>query len=367
MIGDDIETITQKLKQKLKTPIIYSTGSKVGKVRQVGSQDVLYSIVEQYVLPNTEDVVPEEGLVNIMSIGGEYSKTFETELPHALAAAGAKIGRIYFTDRSVPELLDLAKARVNVVPYFQLWATLLKKRGIEDHVVIKFEEMDLDKAYPLGFESAKREIITICEKAGIAPDERGIERFYAPMIEELSKLRRECENIGIALENDWGPGLVLARELGFKIRALVFWTQQYKGHGYSEESARMMVEGLAQYARMLGHDPDIIVDEPMDRVAERLKRQKVDLVITGWWSNIHLYHRWGITTLSSREIRLFFEFGLGPILEAGKRVIARVRRRKVSYRPILGAVPGKLLPYLSERWEKHTLLFHMNRFSRVEQ
>ncbi len=80
MIGDNIENVINNVRRLIKCPIVYSTGDKAGKVRQVGSQDVLYSIVEQYVLPETEDVTPEEGLVNITTIGGEYTRTFESEL-----------------------------------------------------------------------------------------------------------------------------------------------------------------------------------------------------------------------------------------------------------------------------------------------
>ncbi len=230
--------------------------------------------------------------------------------------------------------------------------------------MIRFEENDLDRAYPLGFESAKREILTICEKAGVDFDEKKLDKYYEPTLRSLNRIRRELNNVGIALENDWGPGLILARELGLKIKAIILWTQQYRGHGYSEDTIKMMISGLAEYAKSMGNDPEIIVDETLNRVTEKLKRLNIDLIISSWWSNTSIYHKHGLRTLSVRELRLFFEFGISPIIEADRRIIMRIRK-DVPHRPIIDVKSGDRLPYLSKVWELHTLLFHMNRFTKV--
>ncbi len=366
MVGDDVEYVVDRARKVVKCPIVYSTGDKVGKTRQVGSQDVLYSIVEQYVVPNCENVEIEDGTVNLMTIGGEYSRSIVTELEGVLKAAGLRVNKIYFEDREVEELLELAKVRVNVVPYYQVWARYLSDvKGVRDFVLINFEEYDLEKAYPLGYEAAINKIFEICKLANVEPDEKSLERFYKPMLDRFEKIKRRVSGLKVCIENDWGTCMLFALKLGLKIEALVFWTEQYRGHGYSESSIKMMIDGYVQYLRQYGQDPEVIVDEKFENVIDKIKRRNIDLVITGWWSKPFKYHKNGVVAISSRNLKLFFEFGLTPLINAGEVLIKKIEKG-IPTNPVVDIEINEKLPYLSKRWGELTLLFHLNRYEKPE-
>ena len=369
MVGDDVESaISEARRRGVKCPIVYSTGSSVGKTRQVGSQDVLYSIVRQYVVPETEGVDVEERLVNLMVIGGEYGIGIRTELAELLRKCGAKVNKIYFTDVSVRDLLDLARAEMNVVPYTQVWANYLyETRGVKVHVLCRLEETDPSSAYPVGVEACKRHLVEIVDKLGLRTDpEKVFYEFYSKELELLGKLRQRLQGRRVIVENPWGPEILLALELGLKIVGVVYWTQQFKGHGISDSAVKEMIRQTVDFLRSVtDEDVDVIVDEPLEQVIEKVKRRNPDLVLCGWWSRIYEYDRHGIRTLSLRRFHLFFDYSIRQLVKAGQTILKIIEDEDyVNLRPIVPRTGSSLIDVqnLPEPFDKLTKLFYLNRY-----
>ncbi len=369
MIGDDVESAIAQAKERgVRCPIVYSTGSAVGKMRQVGSQDVLLSIVKQYVIPETESMDIEEKTVNLMVIGGEYGIGIRTELAELLKRCGAKVNKVYFTDVSVRDLLDLARAEMNIVPYTQVWANYLyQTRSIKVHVLCRFEESDFTSAYPVGVEACKKHLVEIADKLGLATDpEKVFYEFYSRDLELLDKVRGKLQGRRVVLENPWGPEILLALELGLRIVGLIFWTQQFKGHGVSDSAVNEMIRQTTNFLQSVTDEGiEVMIDEPLERVIEKVKKINPDIVLCGWWSRIYEYDRHGIRTLSLRRFHLFFDYSIRQLVKAGQTLVKILEDDDyVSLRPLVPRTRSSLVDvqHIPEPFDKLTKLFYLNRY-----
>ncbi len=367
LIGDDVEAAIETAKQRgVKCPIVYSTGLKAGKFRQVGSQDVLLSIVEQYVLPETEGHDIEEGTVNLMVIGGEYSIGIRQELAPLLKMCGVKVNKIYFTDVTVQDLLDLAHVELNIVPYTQLWANLLEqKRGIKTHVLCRFESSDISEAYPIGVEACKNQLVKIIDKLPVknVDPEKVFYTFYEKEIDTINKLRSQLAGKRVVIENPWGPEILLALEFNLSIVGVIFWTHQFRSHGMSEKVVQEYISSVQAMLQSMGYDVNIIVDEPLEQVIEKVKRLSPDLVMCAWWSRQYEYDRAGLRTISMRQFHLFFDYGLRNLVRAGEKILKAINSKIVD-RPIIPRTSASFpdLQYLPTPWDALAKLFYLSRY-----
>lgn len=365
LTGDDVAAVVETARKLVSCPVIYSTGSRAGKFKQVGSQDLYLSIVEQYVIPVAQErkYVPEENTVNIVTLGGRYCKSFFTELEPVLRRCGIKVRKAFFEGRLASELPELAHVSMNIVPYPKLWAQELEhKLGVRQFVVFDHYSTNLTRQFPLGFENAKKLILEICDRLGVSGADKIIEEFYSCMLEKLFRIKKMLQGVSVAIERDWGAGLVLAIELGLNVKMLVFDTKLMRLRGLSDRAIEDIINRMVKYAREHGQDPEVVTDPDPCRLVEQLKRRYVKLILCSYWSPLQLYERNGLVTISARELSLFTEFGVTPVIEAGLKIAQRVRQGPAA-RPLMPlAEMGQELPYLCEPWSSLVTLFHLNRW-----
>ncbi len=367
MIGDDIPSIVERVRSVVHCPVIYSTGDKAGKFRQVGAQDVLYSIVEQYVLPETEGKDIQEKTMNIQ-VMGIHGKAELAELCSVLRQVGIKVNRQYFLDASVPDLLELAQVELNLTLYKQLWAELLcRKRGIGEYHIIRMEELDEENAHPAGIEGFRRVVMEISSMLRLEGEaEQKLRELDRKYVDEISRLRSELSKPKIAVDS-YGItlGLVLAREFGVKVKMLLYYTRQMKNFGLSDQAIEQRIDMTVKAFEKYGSNPEVLVDVNLNKVVEKIHANKIDLVIT---ARPHVFHIHGISAISTRVIstrtRQYLLLGYESTIKAARLVLDYARARNVEYRPVLTGYPeGSTIPVLPAWWDRLVLLFGLNRAS----
>lgn len=126
LIGDDIGSAVEKTKEQVGCDVIYSTGDFVGKSRPVGIQDSLYAMADQLIC--REDVARREGSVNLINSPTQRNAKKLQEMADLLTQMGIKINKICFDHTTTKDMIDLARADLNITGYRMSWAELMKKR-----------------------------------------------------------------------------------------------------------------------------------------------------------------------------------------------------------------------------------------------
>ena len=363
MIGDDVETVVQKLKQKLKTPIIYSTGNKAGKMKPVGSQDVFYSIVEQYVVENVRDFACLEKCVNIQVLGVHGVGEFD-ELINVLERSGVKVVHQYFQGTRVRDLLDMARVEMNITPYRQLWCEYLRdKYGVKEYHLFRAEEADLDRAYPSGISGFWKVCLDIGRALNVEGEIesilRDLDRKYQ---EHVDKLRRELSNIKIGVDSyGLGIALTLARDFNIKVTHVIYYTKHMRAFGLSEKAIRDRLNNIVEIFRRYGSEPELIVDKTVDEACD-IVRGKVDLMIV---SKPYLCHRRGIRAVSSRllglKIRQHVTLGYEATLKLGRMILTFSKRDYLPRASLYEFKLGETYPGLPDYWDRIATTFLYNR------
>ena len=365
MVGDDVESVVDEARKHIPVPIVYSTGSKAGRFRQVGAQDVLYSIVEQYVLPEVEErkLGIIEGSVNIQAMG-VHGKAEITELVHVLSLSGISILKTYFDNTRVSDLLYMARACLNITPYRQLWADLVaERRNIKQYYISRYDEPDPEKAHPSGIEGFRKVLLEIGKELGKEGEiESTLRKLDAEHSAELEKLRKELRELSIAVDHySTSIGIVLAREFNVKIRALVFYTGQLRNLGLSENAIKERIEYTVKVFEKYDSHPEVIVDEDPVKVCERLRRLSIDLAIFG---RCLPFAGKGVRLLSSRLLscRAKQHHLLGYVATIRMaRTVLSASKRQIAFTSIVTYSKGRYMPFLPKQWDMLAELFGRNR------
>ncbi len=367
MAGDDVASIVEEARKQVPAIIVYSTGLKAGKFRQVGAQDVLLSIAEQYVLPYVEeknlDII--ENSVNIQSTGVHGGSEVE-ELAEAIRGIGIRILKIYFQNVKVRDLLYMARSELNITPYRQLWADLVStRRGIRQYYIGNYDEPDIEKAHPSGIEGFKKVFLEI----GKHFDKEGEAEEYLKLLErkhekELEKLRSALKDVKIAIDSySANIGIVLAREFNVKISALIISTGRLFNFGLSKGAVKDLVEGTVNAVRRYSPDVEVIIDEPTSKICEKLSRLNIDLLIV---NRGLAYSGRGFRVLTSRMLsiraRQHHILGYKATIEVAKTVHRAITKTlSPSDTRLVNFKEGTHIISIPEKWDKLALLFGLNR------
>ncbi|NPA23350.1 MAG: hypothetical protein GXO23_03540, partial [Crenarchaeota archaeon] len=363
MIGDDIETITQKLKQKLKTPIIYSTGNKAGKMKPVGSQDVFYSIVEQYVTKVVREYAYLERCINVQVLGVHGVGELD-EFVNVLESSGVKVLHQYFQGTRVADLLDMARVEMNISPYRQLWCEYLRDRyGVKEYHLFRAEEADLDRAYPSGISGFWKVCLDVGRMLGVEGEvESTLRRLDQTYREDVERMRREIPQIRIGVDSyGLGVALTLARDFNVKVTHVIYYTKHMRAFGLSEKAIEDRLRNIVEIFRRYGSDPELIVDESVDEACDKV-RGKVDLMIV---SKPYLCHRMGIKALSSRflglKIRQHVTLGYEASLKLARTILKYARGSYLPRASLYDFKLGETYPGLPDYWDRIATTFLYNR------
>jgi nitrogenase molybdenum-cofactor synthesis protein NifE len=207
IIGDDVKAAINEIKADIKCDVVFSTGSLFPKRRDisvVGTQDVLYAVVDQLLNEDGKEKVKLKNSVNvaIFSVHGAASEM--SEMKGMLEKIGIKINGIYFDGTAattVEDMKHMPRAELNIVDYPQAWAILMKKKfGIDYIETFPMSLRRPEASSPFGVEGGIKFFTEVAEKFGLEEKaEKVIDDEERKIKPELEQLRAKLEGKKIAI------------------------------------------------------------------------------------------------------------------------------------------------------------------------
>jgi nitrogenase molybdenum-cofactor synthesis protein NifE len=322
LIGCDFRSVIENVMEDVGCEVIYTTGDSVGKRMSVGHQDTLYSITDQLLCNNIEEIEKIDGSVNLITypIHGAGIKTADME--SILDEIGITINKVCFSHTTIGDMHDLPKAELNITDHPMVWTTLMEERlGVAQYTTSAWDEFMKNRDSELlnrsGIEGSAKvfmEIAQILSKEGEA--EEVIERRKRDAIERFSKAKAGLEGkrvVGVDVIRG-SLGQMLLQDIGMKASVLTFNTHNFERrltHAAIDEMIDMSIESVRAY----GSDPEILMNPTIEEEINAIKRTETDLVISSG-ANAHKYNKEGIKTFDSMDFMFFHQrIGFESLIE----------------------------------------------------
>jgi nitrogenase molybdenum-cofactor synthesis protein NifE len=368
LIGDDIDAAVQKAKEKVDCHVVYSTGDFVGKSRPVGIQDSLYALADQMIC--RDNIEKNEGSVNLINSPTQRNALKFREMATLLTQMGIKINKICFDHTTTGDLMDLARADLNITGYRMSWAELMKKRMNVEYCKITGwdrynKKKDPEFISPYGIAGSSRvlqEIARIMGKEGEA--ESVIEKNRTAAESKLKAISKELQGVKIAVPV--GFSLNLLKDVGVDVAVMIYRTQTLT-HGLTEKAIREIERANLSLAEIYGFHPDLLVNPTPDDELKAFKKRQIDLVMAP--SKIaHFYNKEGIRTVDVNEFaQTKLNVGFLPSIELC-RIFRDALGGAKARSPLLSLIEfDEGIRNLTPHWAKVALSFHHLRSKKFNQ
>ncbi|RQW81572.1 MAG: hypothetical protein EHM14_00475 [Methanothrix sp.] len=368
LIGDDINAVVQKAKEKVGCGVIYSTGDFVGKSRPVGIQDSLYALADQMIC--REDVDRNEGSVNLINSPTQRNALKCREMASLLLQMGIKINKICFDQTTTRDMMDLAAADLNITGYRMSWAELMKKKMNVEYCKITGwdrynKKKDPEMISPYGIAGSCRvleEIARIMGREGEA--DSVIKKNRAAAESRLETLSRELKGVRVAVPV--GFSLNLLKDIGVDVAALIYRTQTLT-HGVTDRAIQEIERANLKLAEIYGFHPQLLVNPTPEEELETFRNRQIDLVMAPA-KIAHFYNKEGIRTVDVNDFsQTKLNVGFLPSIDlciVFREAMGRVRVRS----PLLDLMEfDSGINNLSPHWARVALSFHHLRSRKFKQ
>ena len=363
IIGDDVKAAINEIKADIECDVVFSTGSLFPKSRDisvVGTQDVLYAIVDQLLDKDGREKEKEklENSVNvaISSVHGAASEM--SEMKGMLEKIGIKINGIYFDGTAattVEDLKNMPRAELNIVDYPQAWAILMKDKFGVDYIEtfpVSFRRPEASS--PFGVEGGKRFFMEVAEKFGL--EEKAIE----VMNEEKRKIEPELERLRAKLEGKkiaispllfFHSGVVPILLSDLKMNARFILLEEFKSHGANVVIIKFAKLYLSRICKKYGMKPEMLVDFTPGEEIEALK--SVDLVIDSRSNDVVRYQMQGIKAFNAGSFSEHYgRIGFKTSLDLGAMLVKELNR-PMQKSPLISMLDyDAQRPSLTEPWAR---------------
>lgn len=334
IIGDDVKAAIDEV--DITCDIVYSTGclclehSKTHKLGVIGTQDVLYAMVDQ--LLDKEEKGKEEKAVNIAisSVHGAASEM--SEMKGILEKIGIKINGIYFdgtATTTVEALKKMPGAALNIVDYPQAWAMLMKKKFGVDYVeTFPMSLRHPEASSPFGVEGGVKFFTEVAGKCGLEEQAvKVIEEEKQKIEPELARLRAALEGKKIALSPllFFHSGLIPILLSDLKMDARFILLDEFKSHGATLVILKFAKLYLSRMCKKYGMKPEIFVDVNPGEEIEALK--SVDVVIASRSNDVLRYQMQGIRTFNAGAFSEHYgRIGFKMTLDLGELLVEALNK-----------------------------------------
>ena len=368
LIGDDIGSAVEKAKEKVGCDVIYSTGDFVGKSRPVGIQDSLYAMADQMIC--REDVARREGSVNLINSPTQRNAKKLLEMAGLLSQMGIKINKICFDHTTTKDMMDLARADLNITGYRMSWAELMKKRMDVEYCQITGwhrynQKKDPETISPYGLAGSTRvlkEIAKIMGKEGEAESVINKNRTAVQLM--LKSASRDLQGIKVAAPV--GFSLNLLKDIGVDVAALIYRTQTLT-HGVTDRAIQEIERANLSLAEIYDYHPVLLINPTPQEELKTFKRLQIDLVMAPA-KIAHFYNREGLRTVDVNDFaQTKMSVGFLPSLELCRVFCEAMGKARVRS-PLLDLVEfDDGISNLTPHWAKIAMSLHHLRSSKFKQ
>ena len=359
IIGDDVKAAIDEIKADIGCDIVFSTGSLFPKRRDisvVGTQDVLYAIVDQLLDDDEREKEKKSVNVAISSVHGAASEM--SEMKGMLEKIGIKINGIYFDGTAattVEDLKNMPRAELNIVDYPQAWAILMKEKfGIEYIETFPMSLRRPEASSPFGIEGGTKFFTEVAGKFGLEEKAKKIIEEEKRKIEpELKRLRAKLEGKKIAISPllFFHSGVIPILFSDLKMDARFILLEEFKSHGANIVIMKFVKLYLSRICKKYGMNPEMLVDITPGEEIEALK--SVDLVIDSRSNDVVRYQMHGIKAFNAGSFSEHYgRIGFKTSLDLGAMLVTELNK------PLQRALLISMLDYdaqrpsLTEPWAK---------------
>jgi len=359
IIGDDVKAAINEIKADIGCNIVFSTGSLFPKTRDigvVGTQDVLYAIVDQLLDDDEREKEKKSVNVAISSVHGAASEM--SEMKGMLEKIGIKINGIYFDGTAattVEDLKNMPRAELNIVDYPQAWAILMKEKfGIEYIETFPMSLRRPEASSPFGIEGGTKFFTDVAGKFGLEEKAKKIIEEEKRKIEpDLERLRAKLEGKKIAISPllFFHSGVIPILFSDLKMDARFILLEELKSHGANIVIMKFVKLYLSRICKKYGMNPEMLVDFTPDEEIEALK--SVDLVIDSRSNDVVRYQMHGIKAFNAGSFSEHYgRIGFKTSLDLGEMLVKELNK------PMQRSLLISMLDYdaqrpsLTEPWAK---------------
>ena len=276
LTGDDFPGIVEKTKRKVPCDIVYTTGTRTERRRNVGVQEALYSIMDQLI----EDCDKTENSVNlIFRPHFPPPRAYFSEFAEMLTECGINVNGIYFDSNTVSELKAIPKAELNVTLYKFSWTELAEKKfGTEvmdlATLIYTLEEI------PFGIEGTLSLLRRIGDHFGVGGEvEAAVSSRAQGAMTILDRYRKRMQGMPIALGGISPSEVIMIRDLGMKCKVLTFRFNTQRGF-LSKPTLKWLEERVLRFLSMYQEEePEVLIDPTIEEEMKVLKKSDVKLVV----------------------------------------------------------------------------------------
>jgi nitrogenase molybdenum-cofactor synthesis protein NifE len=359
IIGDDVKAAIDEIKADIGCDIVFSTGSLFPKARDisvVGTQDVLYAIVDQLLDDDERENEKKSVNVAISSVHGATSEM--SEMKGILEKIGIKINGVYFDGTAattVEDLKNMPRAELNIVDYPQAWAKLMKEKfGIEYIETFPMSLRRPEASSPFGIEGGTKFFTEVAGKFGLEEKARDVIKEEKRKIEpDLERLRAKLEGKKIAISPIlfFHSGVIPILFSDLKMDARFILLEELKSHGANIVIMKFVKLYLSRICKKYGMKPEMLVDFTPDEEIEALK--SVDLVIDSRSNDVVRYQMHGIKAFNAGSFSEHYgRIGFKTSLDLGAMLVKELNK------PMQRSLLISMLDYdarrpsLTEPWAK---------------
>ena len=359
IIGDDVKAAIDEIKADIGCDIVFSTGSLFPKKRDisvVGTQDVLYAIVDQLLDDDEREKEKKSVNVAISSVHGAASEM--SEMKGMLEKIGIKINGIYFDGTAattVEDLKNMPRAELNIVDYPQAWAILMKEKfGIEYIETFPMSLRRPEASSPFGIEGGTKFFTEVAGKFGLEEKaEKVIEEEKRKIEPDLERLRAKLEGKKIAISPIlfFHSGVIPILFSDLKMDARFILLEEFKSHGANIVIMKFVKLYLSRICKKYGMNPEMLVDITPGEEIEALK--SVDLVIDSRSNDVVRYQMHGIKAFNAGSFSEHYgRIGFKTSLDLGAMLVTELNK------PLQRSLLISMLDYdaqrpsLTEPWAK---------------
>ena len=359
IIGDDVKAAIDEIKADIGCDIVFSTGSLFPKKRDisvVGTQDVLYAIVDQLLDDDEREKEKKSVNVAISSVHGAASEM--SEMKGMLEKIGIKINGIYFDGTAattVEDLKNMPRAELNIVDYPQAWAILMKEKfGIDYIETFPMSLRRPEASSPFGVEGGTKFFTEVAGKFGLEEKaEKVIEEEKRKIEPDLERLRAKLEGKKIAISPIlfFHSGVIPILFSDLKMDARFILLEEFKSHGANIVIMKFVKLYLSRICKKYGMNPEMLVGITPDEEIEALK--SVDLVIDSRSNDVVRYQMHGIKAFNAGSFSEHYgRIGFKTSLDLGAMLVTELNK------PLQRSLLISMLDYdaqrpsLTEPWAK---------------
>ena len=361
IIGDDVKAAIDEIKANIKCDVVFSTGCLCPKSRDisvVGTQDVLYAIVDQLLEEKGKEQEKVKNSVNvaIFSVHGAASEM--SEMKGILEKIGIKINGIYFdgtATTTVENLKHMPRAELNIVDYPQAWAILMKEKfGIDYIETFPMSLRRPEASSPFGVEGGIKFFTEVAGKFGLEEKAEKVMKEEARKIEpELERLRAKLEGKKIAISPllFFHSGVVPILFSDLKMDARFILLEEFKSYGANIVIMKFVKLYLSRICKKYGMKPEMLVDITPSEEIEALK--SVDLVIAPRNNDVLRYQMQGIKAFNAGSFSEHYgRIGFKTSLDLGEMLV-RELNKPMQRSPLISMLDyDAQRPSLTEPWAR---------------